>query len=161
MITMARPPIKGPAPLDHACNATPAVAGQVRLMIDRRIPEWGLAAPRYSGVRENLAIVVTELVNNATAETPNLEIRIQCFRDFDAGVIRVGVWDSSDRKPEATMPGLTPDTLDLREENFDDNGGWGLPIVQALSADCGVEPTHGGGKWVWASIGVAVADPPA
>jgi hypothetical protein len=58
------------------------------------------------------------------------------------------------------MPDLTPDTLDLREENFDDNGGWGLPIVQMLSADCGVEPTHGGGKWVWANISVAVADPP-
>jgi anti-sigma regulatory factor (Ser/Thr protein kinase) len=127
-------------------------------MIDRRMHAWGLAALRYSGVRENLAIVVTELVNNATAETPDREIRIQCFRDVDAGVIRVGVWDSSDREPEAVMPDLTPGTLDLREENFDDNGGWGLPLVQALSADCGVEPTHGGGKWIWANISVAVAD---
>lgn len=123
-------------------------------MLNHRIPAWGLAAPRYSEVRECLALVVTELVNNAVAETPDREIRIQCSRDFDARVIRVGVWDSSDRTPHAAMPELTAETLDLRTENFDANGGWGLPLVHALSAECGVEPTSGGGKWVWANISV-------
>ena len=154
MATMTCPPIRGLVPLDHTCNATPAVAGQVRLMIDRRIPEWGMTAPRYSEIRENLALVVTELVNNAAAETPDREIRIRCFRDFNAPVIRVGVWDSSDRNPEIAMPELRTETLDLRAENFDDNGGWGLPLVLALSDSCEVEPTSGGGKWVWANISV-------
>ena len=152
MATMTSPPIKGQFLLDHACNATAAAASQVRLMIDRRIPAWGLPVPEYSEVRENLALVVTELVNNAVGETPDREIRIQCSRDLRARIIRVGVWDSSDRSPKAAMPDLTPETLDLRAENFDANGGWGLPIVQALSTACGVEPTSGGGKWVWANI---------
>jgi signal transduction histidine kinase len=154
MAMMTSPPIKGQLLLDHACNATPAVAGKVRLMIDRRIPEWGVPAPPYSEVRENLALVITELVNNAVAETPDREIRIRCSRDFTARTIWVGVWDSSDRNPKVALPDLTPETLDLRAENFDDNGGWGLPLVRALSTSCGVEPTSGGGKWVWANISV-------
>jgi hypothetical protein len=154
MAMTTRPPIKGPIPLDHACNATPAVAGQIRHMIDRRVSEWGLTTSRYSEVRANLALVVTELVNNAAVETPDREIRILCFRGFNPRVIWVGVWDSSDWTPHAAMPDVRPETLDLDAENFDNNGGWGLPIVQALSVGCGVEPTRGGGKWVWANIRV-------
>jgi len=51
------------------------------------------------------------------------------------------------------MPELSLATLDVREEHFDDNGGWGLPLVQALANSYGVEPTQGG-KWVWASLKV-------
>lgn len=36
------------------------------------------------------------------------------------------------------MTELTLEDLDLSEEAFDDNGGWGLHIVQGLSAKCGV-----------------------
>lgn len=33
-----------------------------------------------------------------------------------------------------------------------DGGGWGLPLVQALSAECGVRDDGRGGKWVWATF---------
>ena len=155
MAMMTRPPINWQMLVDHTCNATPAVAGQIRLMIDRRIPEWGVPPTRYSEVRESLALVVTELINNAVGETPDQQIRIRCAPDFTARIIRVEVWDSSDREPKVAMPDLTPETLDLRAENYDDNGGWGLPLVRALSTGCGVEPTSGGGKWVWANISIA------
>jgi Histidine kinase-like ATPase domain len=115
-------------------------------MINRRIPE--------SETRENLVLVATELINNAVGETPDRQIRIRCSHEFNARIIWVGVWDSSDENPKVAMPDLTPETLDLRAEKFDDNGGWGLPIVQALSVGCGVEPTSGGGKWVWANVSV-------
>jgi anti-sigma regulatory factor (Ser/Thr protein kinase) len=149
---MTSPPIQREILLSHACNATPVAAGRVRLLLESRIPGWGLPASRYREVRESLALVITELINNAVGETPDREIRIRCCRDFTARIIRVGVWDSSDRHPNVAMPDLPPETLDLSPENFDDNGGWGLPIVQTLSTSCGVEPTSGGGKWVWANI---------
>jgi hypothetical protein len=50
------------------------------------------------------------------------------------------------------MATCASEDLDLSEENWDDNGGWGLPIVQALADDCGYTPHPSGGKWVWARL---------
>jgi anti-sigma regulatory factor (Ser/Thr protein kinase) len=122
-------------------------------MIEYRLVEWGLTATRYSDVRSNLQLIAAELVTNAARETPDRDIRVQCFPDFNASAISIAVWDASDRKPEPAMPLLTQETLDLRPSHFDDNGGWGLPLVQALAESCGVEPTKHG-KWVWATIKV-------
>jgi hypothetical protein len=47
---------------------------------------------------------------------------------------------------------MTLDDLDLSEEAFDENGGWGLQIVQALSARCGAVRDPVGGKWIWARV---------
>ncbi|HEU5155544.1 MAG TPA: ATP-binding protein [Streptosporangiaceae bacterium] len=146
---MTRTPIREPVPLDLTCNATPAVTGRVRLLIDRHLCDWGLRAERYA----DLHLIAAELLANAVRETPGRRIRTRCVPDFDAGVIRFSVWDSSARRPEANLPELTLESLDLREENFDANGGWGLPLVTALAVSCGVTPAHGG-KWVWAVIKV-------
>ncbi len=78
-----------------------------------------------------------EIVTNAARQTPDEEIRLQLSRD-DYGII-IAVWDADHALPEAKpMAELTLDDLDLSEEAFDDNGGWGLHIVQALAAKCGV-----------------------
>jgi hypothetical protein len=151
MTTMTRSPIRAPVPLDLTCNATPTVTGQVRLLIDCRLADWGLTAERYADLRANLHLIAAELLTNAVRETPDLHIRTHCVPDFDAGVIHFAVWDSSARKPTANMPELTLETLDLREENFDNNGGWGLPLVAALAENCGITPTENG-KWVWAGL---------
>jgi anti-sigma regulatory factor (Ser/Thr protein kinase) len=156
MATMTLLPIRNPAPLDLTCNATATVTGQVRLLLDCRFPEWGLTAERHADLRADLHLIATELVTNAIQETPDRAIRAYCVPDLDAGVIHFAVWDSSDGRPEAHMPELTPQTLDLREENFDDNGGWGLPLVEALAERCGVTATEGG-KWVWADIKVGLS----
>jgi hypothetical protein len=158
MAALTCSPILEPTPLDLTCNATTAVTGQVRLLIDRRLPAWGLTTEPYDDLRANLHLIAAELLANAVHETPGRRIRTRCVPDFDAGVIHFAVWDSSARKPEANMPELTLETLDLREENFDDNGGWGLPLVAALAESCGITPTVDG-KWVWASIKVEQAHP--
>lgn len=146
-------PIRAPTPLDLTCNATSSVTGHVRLLLDRHLPGWGLAAERYAELRADLRLIAAELLTNAIHETPGQSIRVRCVPDFAAGLIQFAVWDSSARKPAANMPELTPETLDLREENFDDNGGWGLPLVAALAESCGFTPTPDG-KWVWANIKV-------
>jgi hypothetical protein len=67
--------------------------------------------------------------------------------------VLLAVWDSSDHMPTVKeVVELTLDDLDLSEENFDNNGGWGLPLVRALSCDCGVSKTNPRGKWVWARL---------
>jgi hypothetical protein len=150
---MTRSPIRAPMPLDLTCIATPTVPGQVRLLIDCRLPDWGLTAERYADLRADLHLIAAELLTNAIHETPERTIRTYCLPDLNAGVIHFAVWDSSARKPEAHRPELTLATLDLREENFDNNGGWGLPLVEALAESCGITPAEGG-KWVWANIKV-------
>jgi hypothetical protein len=47
---------------------------------------------------------------------------------------------------------LAPENLDLSPEHWDDNGGWGPPLVRAVAAECGVTPTPPRGKWVWAKL---------
>jgi Histidine kinase-like ATPase domain len=146
-------PVQAPESLDLACIASPTVVGQVRLMLDLRLTEWGLSAPGYAETRSDLHLIAAELVTNAGEQTPDKPIRVTCLPDVAARVIRFAVWDSSEGRPQAVMPALTLETLDLNEENFDANGGWGLPLVQALSESCGFTPT-GDGKWVWAEIRV-------
>ncbi|MBC6460041.1 hypothetical protein HKK72_19430 [Actinomadura sp. HBU206391] len=50
---------------------------------------------------------------------------------------------------------LELDDLDLSEENFDDNGGWGLSLARELASECGVTRTEHGGKWVWAKLAIS------
>ncbi|WP_433325545.1 hypothetical protein [Spirillospora sp. CA-294931] len=65
----------------------------------------------------------------------------------------LAVWDSSDAMPQARpVVELEPEDLDLSPANFDNNGGWGLPLVEALACQSGVTRTQPHGKWVWARL---------
>ena len=122
---------------------TPAAVGLARTFVETRIRKWN-----YSRILDNALLVTSELVTNAVRQTPHEEVRLQLSRD-GYGVI-IAVWDAAHRLPRAEpMTELTLDDLDLSEEAFDDNGGWGLHIVQVLSAGCGVIGDPAGGKWVW------------
>jgi anti-sigma regulatory factor (Ser/Thr protein kinase) len=126
--------------------ATKAAAGLARTLAETRLGKWG-----FTDISGDALLVIAELVTNSVQETPNREIQFRLARD-GAGVL-IAVWDSSPRPPVARpVTELTLDTLDVREEHWDDNGGWGLALVQALSADCGCDPDPTGGKWVWARI---------
>lgn len=129
--------------------ASTAAAGLARSLIEQRLIRWGVPA----ATRENVHLVLAELVANAVAATPaGGSITVHCEYD-DRGVC-IGVTDPSPEIPRNPPPvvELSIEDLDLREDRFDDNGGWGLTIVKALSADCGVTPLPSGGKTVWSRL---------
>jgi anti-sigma regulatory factor (Ser/Thr protein kinase) len=126
--------------------ASTASAGLARTLVQQRLSKWG-----YMHISCDTLLITAELVANASEATPGREIKIRFSRDT-CGVL-LQVWDSSDQIPAPKpITELTLDDLDLSEENFDDNGGWGLPLVAALAADCGYIPAPSGGKWVWARL---------
>ncbi|HEX2315363.1 MAG TPA: ATP-binding protein [Thermomonospora sp.] len=126
--------------------ASPSTPGLARTLTRARLHHWGDAH-----LVADAHVVVSELVTNAINETPGKEILFRLTRD--ATFVVVAVWDSSPRLPQA-RPAAPPgsETLDLSPARWDDNGGWGLPIVAALSVDCGYKPDPRGGKWVWARL---------
>ncbi|MFA1551642.1 hypothetical protein [Actinomadura chokoriensis] len=56
------------------------------------------------------------------------------------------------------MTELTLEDLDLSKEAFDDKDGWGLHIVRAMSAKCGVTADPASGKWDWARCATRRSD---
>ncbi|MEV0660841.1 ATP-binding protein [Actinomadura luteofluorescens] len=125
---------------------TPSAVGLARTLVDARIRNWN-----YSRILDSVLLVVSELVTNAARQTPHAEIRLQVSRD-PHGIV-IAVWDADYVLPQAKpMKELTLEDLDLSGEAFDDNGGWGLHIIQALSSTCGVTADPAGGKWVWSRI---------
>ncbi|RAY15691.1 hypothetical protein DPM19_07865 [Actinomadura craniellae] len=96
-------------------------------------------------------LIMAELVNNAVAVTPPGGI-IRLFAGPRMEGIVMAVWDADDRIPKpGPPPAITAESLDLRPENFDRNGGWGLGIVATLARECWIERTRPG-KWVCASL---------
>jgi anti-sigma regulatory factor (Ser/Thr protein kinase) len=137
-----------PGGLDMTCLAAKTVAAEVRQRIDLRLEAWKLSHLAF-----NASLIAAELITNACVATPEDKIRI-CFRREPKCVV-VGVWDSSDEMPRPQpVVELEPGDLDLSEEHFDDNGGWGLALVRELASSCGVTRTEHGGKWVWARLAI-------
>ncbi|MGH3239523.1 MAG: ATP-binding protein [Spirillospora sp.] len=125
---------------------TAAAVGIARTLADARLCKWD-----YSHILDDSLVIVSELVTNAARHAPYTELRLQLSRDSQ-GVI-IAVWDSSPELPRLKpLSELILDVFDMSEEAFDDNGGRGLHIVQALSASCGVTRDPSGGKWVWARM---------
>ncbi|MEV5573791.1 ATP-binding protein [Spirillospora sp. NPDC052269] len=125
---------------------SPAAAGLARTMTAQRLHKWD-----FFHIHDDAALIVAELVANAAEATPCAKIRFQLSKD--AHGIVIAVWDSSPALPVARpVTEMTLDELDISEESFDVNGGWGLPIVQALSNCCGCTPDPSGGKWIWARL---------
>jgi anti-sigma regulatory factor (Ser/Thr protein kinase) len=126
--------------------ASPAAIGIARDVTSAQLRKWDC-----SNILDDALLIVAELMSNAVEETRNEKIFLRL--DRDARGIMISVWDSSPRMPEPRpIVELTLDDLDLSEANFDNNGGWGIPIVQALSTTCGVTRDPNGGKWAWALI---------
>lgn len=137
--------------LDHSFLAAPTAVGEVRMLLGLRLASWGLTA-RESDV----FLVAAELVTNAMAFAPDGRVRVQAWREGSGLVLRV--WDGSDERPIAqpvaalTLADIEPDAEALDPGHDDGTGGWGLPLVAALSLRCGVDPTPPCGKWVWSVI---------
>lgn len=134
--------------LDMACIAAGTVAAEVRQRIALRLADW-----RLTHLADDVQLVAAELITNACAITPQGQIRVRFTRETK-GVL-LAVWDSSHQMPRVQpVAELDLDDLDLSEQNFDRNGGWGLQLVTALSTECGVSRTDPQGKWVWSRFSV-------
>lgn len=127
------------------------VPGQVRALLGFRLTEWKLPH-----LLPDLELIAAELVTNAVTTTPDAQIRVACRPQ--KGGVWFGVWDSSTFLPvvkpvtELSLADIDGDPEALNDGHDDGTGGWGLPIVRALSADCGVRKTPPAGKWVWSLI---------
>jgi anti-sigma regulatory factor (Ser/Thr protein kinase) len=126
--------------------ASKAAAGLARTLVAERLRKWGC-----THIADAALLVTAELIANAAEAVRGKEIKFRFSRDA-TGVL-LEVWDSSPLPPTPKpAEDLTLETLDLSEENWDNNGGWGLPLVQALATECGYTPAPTGGKWVWAQL---------
>jgi anti-sigma regulatory factor (Ser/Thr protein kinase) len=99
-----------------------------------------------TAVREDLLLLVTELVTNAVRHggaAPGRPLEFECRR-WD-GTVRVEVLD----------PGTDFDTP-ARPTNGDANGGWGLFLVDRIAARWGVDRTPRG-TCVWFELPAARA----
>lgn len=135
-----------PDDLEMPLLASVATPGLARTLLATRLHKWG-----YLHISDDALLVADELVANAVQAAPRQQIKL-CARHDTAGLL-ISVWDPSPEIPHPRpIVELTLDTLDLSEESLDDNGGRGLPLVQALSADCGYTLDPSGGKWVWARL---------
>lgn len=125
---------------------SPIAAGLARTLITQRIAKWG-----HHRILDDVLLVASELIVNAAEATPNAQIKLRLGRNTQG--VFVGVWDSSPALPQAKpVTELTLEGLDASPNTWDNGGGWGLPIVDALSATCGLQPDQQGGKWLWATF---------
>ena len=117
--------------LDMEFLAARTAPGQVRTLVELRLARWGLAV-----LADDATVIASELVTNAIMHGPEAgPIRVRLRRE--ARGVLLEVWDSS-----GSMP--------VRKHDAEGLSGRGLPIVEALAAECGVCPTEPQGKWVWA-----------
>jgi anti-sigma regulatory factor (Ser/Thr protein kinase) len=137
-----------PGPLDKTVLAAPVSAGLVRTLLRSRLTDWGL-----SHRADDVELIAGELLANVAMYAPYLEMRVRFTLEPNGLWLRV--WDRSDALPVVKPLGpvdVSPDAEALDAGHQDGTGGWGLPIAEALSLRCGVEPTPPRGKWVWSLI---------
>ncbi|MGH8888627.1 MAG: ATP-binding SpoIIE family protein phosphatase [Acidothermaceae bacterium] len=112
--------------------ALPSSAPIARWFLTDILAAWSVP----SDVTETAALLVTELVSNASRQSDAfLDVRLSCTPT----VLTVGVYDESHRLPHYSDPGT------------DDTSGRGLQLVELLSSRWGIE-TEERGKVVWFSL---------
>jgi len=104
----------------------------------------GLSRHVAPPVLENLCLVVTELVTNAIVHAPGQRIAVEVAVDDDDGVLRGVVRD----------PGTG--VVAIREAVADDEGGYGLRLVDRLADRWGV---HKGSTHVWFEMSFTRPEP--
>ncbi len=124
--------------------AAPDVPVTVRSMLRLRLPLWCVTG----AAADDIGLAAVELASNACDATPSAEISFKARFDPVAATVWVGVWDSSPYRPTPRNPELSPETIDALPDGHE-FGGWGLPIVLALSLESGASSTPAG-KWVYA-----------
>ncbi|MEU0335109.1 ATP-binding protein [Streptomyces sp. NPDC006193] len=130
-----------PAP-DHRTAAfevpaLPSAVGAARRTVRGLLTDWGVP----DGVRDDVLLVVSELVTNALVHAAGE--RIGCRLHGAGGRVRIEV---EDQAGGPTLPAA-------RRAGPDDRNGRGLFLVEALSLDWGVRPVPGrSARVVWAEL---------
>lgn len=115
--------------------AAPDAAAMARAFVRERSLSWGC-----DDVVDAALLVVSELVTNAFVHAGS-RCTVRAVRR--PGVLRLEVADAGEGSPD---PHVASD---------EDEHGRGLLLVSAMTEAWGVEPAAGGGKVVWAELGVA------
>ncbi|WP_169809350.1 ATP-binding protein [Actinomadura chibensis] len=134
--------------------AKPTVVGMARDHTSAALRDW-----RAPVSVDDAVLVVSELVTNAiriSGSTDRVTLRLQWIGH---GLV-LGVWDGSTEMPtvdttgDPTLDEIDPDPAALGCGD-DRMGGWGLPLVRALTVAFQVERTYSPiGKWVTALLPV-------
>ncbi|WP_157963673.1 ATP-binding protein [Actinocorallia populi] len=122
----------------------PDVPAAVRSLLRPRLASWRVAAD----LAEDILLSAVELVSNACDAAPAAEVVFRARLDPGTRTVWIGAWDTCRGLPAARRPELALEDIDALPDDHT-FGGWGLPLVAALAADCGVTRTPGG-KWVYA-----------
>ncbi|WUH98179.1 ATP-binding protein [Spirillospora sp. NBC_00431] len=138
--------LKNKSGVSRKFAASPAVSGLARDQVSGALRGWGLPF-----LVSDAVLVVGELVANAVKVSGAADV-IEVHVGLGNGEVVLGVWDGCDERPVARNVQISLETLDLSEENLDDNGGRGLAIVEALAWRCWTDPTSPHGKWVCAAL---------
>ncbi|MER0244080.1 ATP-binding protein [Streptomyces sp. HSW2009] len=113
---------------------------EARKRVLARLAEWGA----HDELRDDAQLVVSELFTNAVRHTSSERVRceLRVFTDR----LRVEVADQ----------GCEQATLRPCESSWEQEGGRGLMLVEALADSWGVRPREGGqGRVVWAYLPTA------
>jgi serine phosphatase RsbU (regulator of sigma subunit) len=114
--------------------ALPSSAPIARWFLTDILTAWQVS----SDITETAALLVTELVSNASRQSDAfLDVRIS----YTPAALRVGVYDESHRLPHSATPGV------------DETSGRGLQLVELLSSSWGVD-TEERGKVIWFSLDI-------
>ncbi|MDT9690230.1 ATP-binding protein [Streptomyces sp. P9(2023)] len=106
-----------------------------RRALRKALGTWGLPA-----IEDAASLILSELLTNAVrhARVPGRSIETRFLLMPDG--LRIEVHDASEQRPLMALP------------DDDAGGGWGLPLVDTLSAKWGVSDRSGPGKLVWAEL---------
>jgi anti-sigma regulatory factor (Ser/Thr protein kinase) len=111
----------------HAQSLQPA-----RDFVRQTLAQWGLP-----DITDDVSLVVTELVTNAITHAAS---RCELQLDFDGSTVEIQVVDHGAGIPE------------IRDSAAHHQGGRGLQLVEAVSAQWGVREGSDGAKVVWARL---------
>lgn len=128
----------------------PSAAGTARRYVRQALSEW-----RLDGYADDVQLVVSELVTNATRA---VAVPRQRDASGEAGGLLDVVWLGLFRSPGLLVVEVwdgAPCPPSPRMAEVDDESGRGLQIVIALCARWGVRRPASGGKVVWCEMTVA------
>lgn len=115
--------------------ATPTAVPLARALVRLSLNRWG-----HRALIDDAELLVSELTTNAVQASDDLAL-IRAYIGLYADKVRLEVWDRADDKPQA------------KDAGDDDEGGRGLLLVEALSADWGwYARGELPGKVVWADL---------